>query len=90
MRIVTESSRFKKDLKRVLKRGVDREKLIYVVDHLVKGVPLSKYCVPHLLQGEFRGVTECHITSDWLLLYEVTNDCVYLYRTGSHADLFDY
>jgi len=36
------------------------------------------------------GCRECHITPDWLLIYEVDGDelILYLTRTGSHSDLF--
>ncbi len=56
---------------------------------LVKGIPLPSRARPHMLVGEYRGVMECHITPDWLLLYEVTDIEVYLYRTGTHNDLFE-
>jgi mRNA interferase YafQ len=44
---------------------------------------------PHTLSGEWKGVWECHIESDWLLIYVITQEEVVLLRTGSHADLFD-
>ena len=31
---------------------------------------------------------ECHIQPDWLLIYYQTDTELYLYRTGTHADLF--
>ena len=39
-------------------------------------------------QGEWKGVWECHIDPDWLLIYEVTVDEVLLIRTGTHSALF--
>ncbi len=66
-----------------------QEKIIRIVRALVVGTPLPPNAVPHVLVGEFRGVTECHIAPDWLLLYEVTQTAVHLYRTGSHSDLFE-
>ena len=40
--------------------------------------------------GDYAGCRECHITPDWLLIYEVDGDelILYLTRTGSHSDLF--
>ena len=32
---------------------------------------------------------ECHIEPDWRLIYAVTATEVVLFRTGTHADLFD-
>ena len=38
----------------------------------------------------YRDCEECHITPDWLLIYEIYEDELFLYltRTGSHSDLF--
>lgn len=43
----------------------------------------------HKLSGEWSGFWECHIESDWLLIYDVTDEAVLLAGTGSHADLFE-
>ncbi len=88
MRTISQTSRFKKDLKRVLKRGSDHKKLAHIVHALVNGISLPRNTSQHMLHGEYVGIMECHILPDWLLLYEVTDTIVYLYRTGSHADLF--
>ena len=44
----------------------------------------------HELIGDFKGCRECHITPDWLLIYEIYEDelILYLTRTGTHSDLF--
>ena len=44
----------------------------------------------HNLSGNYAGCRECHITPDWLLIYEIQNDelILCLTRTGSHSDLF--
>ncbi|MBQ3645399.1 MAG: type II toxin-antitoxin system mRNA interferase toxin, RelE/StbE family, partial [Synergistaceae bacterium] len=36
------------------------------------------------------GLRECHVQSDWLLVYRIDNDEVklLLLRTGTHSDLF--
>jgi mRNA interferase YafQ len=89
MRIVLQTSRFKKDMRRQLRRGKDRAKLAVVVEVLVtKGTLPSGYS-PHPLQGIWQGKSECHLESDWLLIYTVTDSAVILYRTGTHADLFE-
>ncbi|MCL2378528.1 MAG: type II toxin-antitoxin system YafQ family toxin, partial [Defluviitaleaceae bacterium] len=40
--------------------------------------------------GDYKGCRECHITPDWLLIYEVVENTLKLYltRTGTHSDLF--
>ncbi len=44
----------------------------------------------HQLSGGYVGYRECHITPDWLLIYEADRDelVLYLARTGSQSDLF--
>lgn len=45
---------------------------------------------PHLLHGNYSGLMECHISSDWLLIYRVKTEEkeIDLIRMGSHSDLF--
>ncbi len=87
---VEMSSKFRRDLKNALKRGYDIEKLHAVVDLLSKGVTLPLKNKDHSLTGDYTGFRECHITPDWLLIYRVENDLLvlYLFRNGTHSDLF--
>lgn len=84
------SGQFKKDLKLMNKRGVNLNDLRKVLDYLIiEGqVPIS--FKPHILSGKYKGVWECHINLDWLLVYDINNSIklVRLVRTGSHSDLF--
>lgn len=85
------TSLFKKDLKTAKKRGYDIKLLNDVVDTLSMGLPLDeKKYKDHKLIGNYQGCRECHITPDWLLIYEITEDelILYLTRTGTHSDLF--
>lgn len=84
------TSRFKKDLKIAKKRGYNLSLIEYVVDTLAAGEPLPEKYKDHSLVGEYIGCRECHITPDWLLIYEIANDelILYLTRTGTHSDLF--
>lgn len=45
----------------------------------------------HALSGDYIGCRECHITPDWLLIYEISHGelTLCLTRTGTHSDLFD-
>lgn len=84
------SSKFKRDYKLAKKRGYDMSLLQQVVDMLADGETLpEKYC-DHALSGEYLGYRECHILSDWLLVYRIENDLLVLglTRTGTHSDLF--
>ena len=45
----------------------------------------------HALSGDYTGFRECHIQPDWLLVYRVDGDALelFLFRIGTHSDLFD-
>lgn len=80
---------FKKDLRRIENRRLDRFKLDNVVTALRRGETLPASARPHKLSGEWFGFWECHIAPDWLLIYDVTDTAILLARTGTHADLFE-
>lgn len=81
---------FKKDFKRVKKRGYDISRLEKIVELLANEVPLPEQFKDHNLSGNYNGFRECHIAPDWLLIYQVNNNelVLVLSRTGSHSDLF--
>ena len=81
---------FKKDFKRILKRGYDMRLLEAVIEILAKGNPLPEKYKDHSLIGDYRDCRECHITPDWLLIYRIAGNelILYLTRTGAHSDLF--
>ena len=80
---------FKKDLKRITKRGYDRARLDSIVDTLRQGFGLPSSARPHPLKGDWKGYWECHVAPNWLLIYKLSDDEVFLARTGTHADLFE-
>lgn len=81
---------FKKDLKAVKKQGKDLEKIYGIIEKLANGEALELKYRDHPLVGSYKGCRECHIESDWLLIYEIIDDVLVLIlnRTGSHSDLF--
>ena len=85
------TTRMKRDLKLIKKRGKDISKLETVLDILLSGEDLPEKYKDHQLKGEMREFRECHIEPDWLLVYRKEDDNLILYATatGSHADLFD-
>lgn len=87
---IRPTSRFQKDLKRVKKRGYDIALLTTVITKLAAGEPLPDKNRDYPLSGNYGACRECHITPDWLLIYEIDGDelILYLTRTGSHSDLF--
>ena len=87
---IVPSTKFKKDLKLIIKRGYNISLLDAVVEILANGEPLSEKYRDHAVSGNFAGCRECHITPDWLLVYELSDAelLLYLTRTGTHSDLF--
>ena len=88
---VVLSNRFKKDLKLAARRGLPLDELNSIVDQLAAQQPLPDKNRDHALTGDYIGFRECHIRSDWLLVYRVDGEALelFLFRTGSHTDLFD-
>jgi len=89
MREVILRNRFKRDLKRMLGRGKNRDDLLAIAYLLADNAPLPPNAYPHKLSGEYEGLWECHLAHDWLLIYDITAKEVVLARTGTHADLFE-
>lgn len=87
---VRPTKKFQKDLKRVQRRGYDLSLLTEILQKLANGESLPEKNRDHLLTGNFSGCRECHITPDWLLVYEIYEEelLLYLTRTGTHSDLF--
>ncbi len=81
---------FKRDYKRIKKRGYNIRLLEQVIALLAEGQELPASYRDHALTGDYSGCRECHIAPDWLLVYEVLQDelLLYLTRTGTHSDLF--
>ena len=88
---VVISSKFKRDLKLMRRRGYDIGKMSKVIKLLADGEVLPKAYKDHALTGNWSGYRECHITPDWLLIYKIEADILVLLltRTGSHSDLLN-
>lgn len=82
------TTHFKKDYKRIKKQQKDIRKLRYVVDKLASTLPLEKKYQEHQLIGDWKEFRDCHIESDWILIFRITKDELILERTGSHSELF--
>lgn len=85
---IRQSSRFRQDVKRLLRQGADIARLETVIEALVIQEPLDERHQDHALIGNWKGHRECHILPDWLLIYYIEGNELQLVRTGSHADLF--
>ncbi|MGP1284201.1 MAG: type II toxin-antitoxin system RelE/ParE family toxin [Parasphingopyxis sp.] len=82
------STAFKKDVKRMMKRGKKMAKLKAVISMLLEGAELDPRLRDHPMKGEWAGWRDLHIEPDWLLLYRVRETELLLARTGTHSDLF--
>ncbi|MCC5939977.1 MAG: type II toxin-antitoxin system YafQ family toxin [Balneolaceae bacterium] len=88
MKKVSRTNRFKKDVKKMKKRGKSFGAFKQVIQNLAQGKPLDEKFRDHKLLGDYVGTRECHIEPDWLLIYEDYDDELILIRTGTHSDLF--
>ena len=86
--IIRQSTQFRRDVKRLLRSGVDLSKLEDVVTALVNQQTLEDRFRDHPLIGNWKGHRECHIQPDWLLIYRITGEELQLVRTGGHSELF--
>lgn len=87
---IKHTAQFKKDYKKLRKRGREIERLQEVVALLMQGLPLPPKYHDHALTGNYKGQRECHLRPDWLLIYFIdpASSVVVLVRTGTHSDLF--
>lgn len=90
MYAIRPTTKFQRDLKRIEKRGYNISLLSDVIKKLASGEQLPEKNRDHALAGDYAGCRECHITPDWLLIYEIADSelILYLTRTGTHSDLF--
>lgn len=89
MRSIRRDSQFKRDVRLLIKRGKDMKKLKDVIQRLVNSELLPARNRDHPLKGPLKDCRECHVESDWLLIYRIDGSELCLVRTGSHADLFE-
>ena len=88
MLVPAYTRQFERDTKRMKKRRKDLDKLKIIIRSLVAEEPLDSIHRDHKLIGNWKGRRECHIESDWLLIYMVTSEHIVFERTGTHSDLF--
>lgn len=88
MRVIIATTQFRRDIKRMKKRGYDMQKLHTLIEILVQGMPLASKYQDHALTGKWSDHRDCHIMPDWLLIYRLRSAELILVRTGTHSDLF--
>lgn len=67
-------TQFKKDYKKIIKRGYQEKLFVEVLRYLVEQKPLAQKYKEHELRGNYKGYKECHILPDWLLVYKIDNN----------------
>lgn len=82
------TTQFKRDYKRIKKQIKDLDKLKIIIEKLAAGRKLEPKYRDHQLSGNWKGHRDCHIESDWILIYRTEADELFLERTGSHSELF--
>lgn len=84
-----KTTRYRKSLKKMLKRGKDIDKIANVVQMLANGQTLPPQFKDHPLSNNMAGLRDCHIENDWVLLYYYQDDVLVLTLadTGTHSDL---
>ena len=88
MRNVISVAQFRRDVKLAGKRGNNIGKLREAILLLAAGSPLPSRYKDHSLGGNWSHHRDCHIEPDWLLIYKIDGDDLYLVRTGTHSDIF--
>jgi mRNA interferase YafQ len=82
------TTQFKRDYKRIKKQKKDLDQFKVVIEKLAAGEKLELKYRDHRLSGNWKGHRDCHIESDWILIYRTEADELTLERTGSHSELF--
>ncbi|MDD4149736.1 MAG: type II toxin-antitoxin system YafQ family toxin [Bacteroidales bacterium] len=87
---VSYTKKFEKSLKLCQKRGLNIELAKSAIEILETDGKLPDKFKPHKLSGNYEGLWECHLKSDWLLIWSQNDTELLLIMTdtGTHSDLF--
>ena len=89
MKKIRYSTKAKKDLKKY-RNDLQLMKALYeVLEKLANGTILPKEYKAHVLIGKYKDCMECHIKSNFLLIWiDTEHDVIEIVRIGSHSELF--
>ena len=84
------TGQFKKSYKKCIKRGYDPNIFKKAITILSETGSLPNMYKPHRLHGNYEGFWECHLQSDWLLVWMQNDQELILILTdiGTHTDIF--
>ena len=89
MKKLQPTTQYKKDYKRISNNFQKVKDLKEILTKLVNDEPIPAEYLPHKLTGKYNGCLECHVQSDFLLIWiDEKNDIIELVRVGSHSELF--
>ena len=89
MLIPNYTPHFRRDIKKMARRGYDMVKLQKAMDKILSGErPLPACYKDHQLKGRWQCHRELHIEFDWVLVYAIDENECFFTRTGTHSDLF--
>jgi len=89
MKKLQPTTQYKKDYKRIRNNFQKVKDLKEILTKLVNDEPIPAEYLPHKLTGKYKGCLECHVQSDFLLIWiDEKNDIIELVRVGSHSELF--
>jgi len=83
------TKRFAKDLKKMTKRGRALKKIKQIIKTLVNEKYLDAKHENYKLIGSYKGLRECHIKPDWLLIYKKIGSEIIFERTGKYSDIYE-
>jgi mRNA interferase YafQ len=86
--VLVLTSKFKKDVKILIRRGYNMDLLKTALKALSQNGDLPVKNKSHKLLGQYTGFFEGHILPDWLIIWRKEDNRIFLTRTGTHADLF--
>lgn len=83
-------SQFKRDFKKYRYNELILEEFEEVIIILRNKKILPEKYLDHSLGGQYKGMRECHLKPDVLLIYFISEESytLYLERIGSHSELF--
>lgn len=89
MKKLKASSQYKKDYKRFRNNFRKVEALNEILKKLANEEAIPEKNNPHMLSGNYKGYMECHVESDFLLIwFDPDTDQIDLVRLGSLSELF--
>lgn len=81
------SNQFKRDFKRQKIEVLLSEAWIEIISCLRNGTEMSEARKNHPLNHDKKGLWDCHLFNDIVLLYSFDDECVELIRLGTHEEL---